>query len=316
MIPFIWVDPTGLNSVEGVSDKFFNPGSFFEDVTGPMFPAADYADLETYSECGGVPMEGSESVGIFDSFSFREVGISYYYAYHYNRENGLSKFSVEYDGDMGYLPGGLLNVNQDDAPLSDLRWVTPHNPIPHPLEGVLMHGKLMIKALHDGTTHIPKMSDLMKAKCSYKIGVMRLGCDTPKVNKRTVRYIPPKVKMLLETKYSLTKVRKVRPRYSKPIPHAHADNIEVITQMPPQRTADIAIEEVAETVSTSPSLTWNKVIAEKEEVVKTTQQAYNPQLVTSGTPALTTEPLSQEYSSEIGNEGNHDNPDDVVVGDA
>jgi hypothetical protein len=122
--------------------------------------------------------------------------------------------------------------------------------------------------------------------------------------------------MLLETKYSLTKVRKVRPRYSKPIPHAHADNIEVITQMPPQRTADIAIEEVAETVSTSPSLTWNKVIAEKEEVVKTTQQAYNPQLVTSGTPALTTEPLSQEYSSEIGNEGNDDNPDDVVVGDA
>lgn len=198
-IPFYWVDPTGLNSIDGVEDKFFNPGTFGKQVTVPLVGAKQYARMAAYREFEGVSAVGSRVRMELNNINARMMGIHYILNSAYRAENGLNMFSYICEPTKGYYLRTPSMCKFGESNLAAGRWVTPDSCAPNPHEHSVMGYSMLLEYENMGGSEALTFDELMNCEVSFSIGHMRLNAHYTKHPVACVRDCP---QMLIDYMYA------------------------------------------------------------------------------------------------------------------
>lgn len=190
LIPWWWVEPAPLLTMD--IPGYFVPCAHGKITTLPMFKAENVHHNSPVLDSSGRTMPNSRVWVDRKPGPFREEGASYLYSPAYHGDNGLGQFvkTGRLDGTqsavMGFVDNGTVN-------LADMRWVTPHNPLPCPLEGIgtgvttfMMHATRVVRD--------PTPAELMYGKVESRLGRFFCLSDSPTVTGKTHKDVPEHIK--------------------------------------------------------------------------------------------------------------------------
>jgi hypothetical protein len=171
--PFFWVEPAGLNHFSNLKDPYFVPGSSFSSISSPLLPAQDLIRGHNYRETDGFVATNSILYATVSHTSFRHWGLSYLFNSAYNSDNGLSMIRVTSQAERGYIHSPLFCTN-GDLGLHEARWVTPDNPVPNPMEGVIGNEPVLLKIMGRTIKNWPLKEQWSTVQTYFSLGAMRL----------------------------------------------------------------------------------------------------------------------------------------------
>lgn len=167
------------------------PAIHGEIVEMPMCNSSDVMhDAERLDKRGRAP-PGTTYLVTRPSTSYREEGWSYLLSATYDPRDGLGqlRFAQSVDGSIpertpAYAGPGLTLASQ--------RWVTPHNPLPHPLEGITVQdGCLAFNVVSFRSDPTP--AELFSGRVESRLGRFLVEGDSPPGDSLCHKSIPPHI---------------------------------------------------------------------------------------------------------------------------
>ncbi|WP_207648101.1 hypothetical protein, partial [Clostridium beijerinckii] len=137
IVPFYFVEFSPL--LTAAYDGVFVPANHNSQTVLPLFAAMNVAHDSPVLGSMGRCVRGSSSWIVRSPTSFREEGASYIFSSSYCDKDGLHQLSNVDDLEGGYNARDLAYVDNGATSVAGMRWLTPHNPMPHPLEGLSSH---------------------------------------------------------------------------------------------------------------------------------------------------------------------------------
>ncbi|BAU79491.1 coat protein [Diatom colony associated dsRNA virus 5] len=174
IVPFFWVEPGPLSTKE-------------RDYPLPMIQGKqtnlDLSRAEVVQESAGyTEVFGRVPVGaaVFhrtEKARPRMEGYQYILSPRYRPENGLSRMEVITDDRLGVTTSDALFVKPGVTNVSRRRWVTPHNPVPSPAEGITPVAQAT-RYVYNGMYAEPTKSDWKDGKVASFCGPFRVVKST------------------------------------------------------------------------------------------------------------------------------------------
>jgi hypothetical protein len=194
--PYFWVEPTGIVDIDGSLPQ---PAGYKGKRVLPLFPGlkAVYKH-EHYQELGSCVVRDSALLLHFKERHPRMSGSSYLLNPLYNPKNGVSCFIPVTDARLGVHYNGAMFCDPEAQSMGGQRWITPHNPIANPMEGLCLTDCLY-RFVHPGTRNMPNYNDLMNANVESVVGPFYVTSPEGYADKRTHTDVPPLLRMFLRT---------------------------------------------------------------------------------------------------------------------
>jgi hypothetical protein len=197
MCPYFWVEPSVI--ISGAAIGSWQPCDpektthlpFFDKMTGVYKKAL-------YREVNHMALKGQELMVKVDRYIPRRNGASYLLSGSYDRRDGLALFAPVADARLGCLYKDLAHAPATMTDMANARWATPHNCMPHPLEGFTTL-PLAMKYSTRGARCYPNFKDLsdnvdVVSECGPLYVVVHTGLKVASVS----NHVPPHLRVTLE----------------------------------------------------------------------------------------------------------------------
>lgn len=193
LIPFWWVEPSPL--VTGNTGKLFMPATRGCHKTIPFCGYEDLLHPDVPTHRNGTLAAGLAVKLKFGEGGLRSRGYSYLLSGSYRRENGLGYMEQLRDPDFGAYSTDAMFVEPGVTNCAERRWVTPHNPMPSPIEGYFV-GTNMVQYVYAGNGNDPSLSDWRDGVVESMFGFFRVDSNPAKPTCMSHHAVPPNAKRL------------------------------------------------------------------------------------------------------------------------
>jgi hypothetical protein len=192
-IPFFWVEPSPLLVMDIAG--YEKPASLTRIVKLPLFKSTNVSHTGYAVDSKGRIPPYSEVWVERSPCTFREEGASYLLSSVYSPDNGLSQFQLV-DGLDGRGAPTIGFVDPGNVNLANMRWQTPHNPMPCPLEGY-SSDTTVFKMYSAGIKLDPTPAELFTGQVESRLSAFFVKEDVSKVPGVTHRHVPAHIKRAL-----------------------------------------------------------------------------------------------------------------------
>lgn len=191
--PWWFVDPSPLLATP--IPGYVCPAQQGEVTTLPLFSPGDVSYDSPVLDDAGRVMPGTSVWLSRTGGTYREEGAHYLLSSRYSQVNGLSQFTEAPNLD-GSVSGQLAFSDNRNANLAGKRWITPHNPLPHPVEG-LADGKVTMKYRSVDITSDFTPAEAQNGRVESRFGMFRVTTESPADDIVTHRSVPRTLRKLL-----------------------------------------------------------------------------------------------------------------------
>jgi hypothetical protein len=129
--------------------------------------------------------------------TFRREGASYLLSSAYSPDNGLAQFVLSED-EEGRPPPPLGFVDGGNRNLANMRWITPHNPMPCPVEGYST-SETTLRMYSVGIKFDPTPTELMDGMVESRLSAFFIKKDPPEGPGLSHRDVPVHIRRKLRT---------------------------------------------------------------------------------------------------------------------
>jgi hypothetical protein len=194
IVPFFWVETAPLITMD--IEGYWLPARLCQVKTLPLFAARDVQHTgHAMDSKGRIPPHSSVWL-VRGPTTFREEGASYLLSSAYSPDNGLAQFVLEPDSE-GRAPPGIAFVDDGNANLANMRWVTPHNPMPCPVEGMSLAETTF--RMHSVNIRLdPTPDELLNGTVESRLSSFFIKKDAPVGKGRTHKDVPPHIRRALK----------------------------------------------------------------------------------------------------------------------
>jgi hypothetical protein len=233
IIPFWWIEPSPL--VSGDTGKLFMPATRGKVVSMKFTNCEELICPDMSPHRNGTYPRGTEVTLIFGPGGLRERGYSYLLSGAYRRENGLGFAEYVTEPTEGVHTTDAMFVDPNETNASDRRWVTPHNPMPNPIEG-FMSTHSAICYTYAGIGNDPGLDEWVGGTVDSLLGFFRLVDTVPQPVTKTHHHVPKHLDRF--TRWAAQRVsdptRRIKYNSHTPIkPKVHAPEPEALLPKPP-----------------------------------------------------------------------------------
>jgi hypothetical protein len=184
--PFYWVEPGPLTVKERNYQNVCIQGA---RVDLPLFSGSVVQESAGYVEVHGRVPVGNAMYLKTDEARPRSEGFQYMLSQRYRDENGLSLMEVIADNRLGTTTTQAVFVEPNITNVAQRRWITPHNPVASPAEGITSYPQSMV-FYYRGTYAEPTLQDWKTGKVSSFTGPIQVKSrQTGDTEHRSCRHI-------------------------------------------------------------------------------------------------------------------------------
>jgi hypothetical protein len=193
-VPFFWIETSPLITME--IDGYWLPARLSKVTTLPLFSARNVHHTGyAVDKKGRIPPRSAVWLER-NPTTFRKEGASYLLSSAYSPDNGLGQFVLEPDLD-GRAPPAMAFVDGGNVNLANMRWITPHNPMPCPVEGMTLD--VTTFRMHSVSMRLdPTPEELMKGTVESRLSSFFIKKDAPSGSGRIHKDVPPHIRRVLK----------------------------------------------------------------------------------------------------------------------
>lgn len=191
--PWWWIETAPL--LTGRIDGYAVPAVHSEVTKLPMFKVVEASHDSPMLDSKGRLVHGATLAFTREPGAFRMEGSSYLFNSRYDSENSLSRF--KFNGYGRTNASDLLFGNSEATDMSEVRWKVPHNPFPHPLEG-LSDIPVGFDARQVNWATDPTPKDICAGEVESQLGLFYVVKETKNEKRVTYRTCPRELKRALK----------------------------------------------------------------------------------------------------------------------
>jgi len=191
--PWWWVETAPLLTKR--IDGYDTPALHGEITKLPLFNVIDVSHDSPVLDGKGRVVPGATTGIKRESGPFRTEGASYLFNARYDKSETLARFA--FNGFEKTGPEDFLFGNPAAKDLGEVRWVTPHNPMPHPLEGIT-DGSVNLDVLSTDWATDPTPHDLAHGTVDSFLGLFYVVNESSSEERVTFRACPRSLRRQLK----------------------------------------------------------------------------------------------------------------------